>query len=165
MSIVRTVSVFGLTALLAAGCERVDIEAKECAAMRDIGRSSEKTELIRKWIESTLADPNALAKTGRKNGPLIAIESNLGLDGEMIGIPSELLIVEFYGEAVDYRNLTPDSVEAVTIGYAFGYKLVFNLRQTGNIEKTLNENAKRPYGAIRREELEPGLTLVCQYRG
>lgn len=150
-----------LLVLPMAGCIEIP-EDRECGLMRQIGLTSEKSGLVRDWIESALADPGKFAGVSRTNGNLAALVKDIGLDWGRLGIPARSSFVEFYGPAVDYRDLKRESVEAVVIGHGRGYKLIFKLQARTDIEQKLIEESKKPYGDIRMETLGPDLVLVCQ---
>lgn len=148
--------------LLFAGCDRVPVDDDRCRVMRQIGLSVEKNRLIVDWIEATVADPRVLASTGRKDGMLLAIDYDLGMDWTQTTIPADSVVVEFYGANVDYRNLVGSSVEAVIVGYELGYKLIYKLDPASKIEEKLKAQANSRYGEIRVESLGSDVTLVCQ---
>jgi hypothetical protein len=151
-----------LIALSTFGCSLEVPEDQACIDLREAGLSLQKTAFVREWISGTLADPASLATSGRSEGPLLSEQVQADTVWDMLGIPRNKGMVEFYGTGVDYRNLEPSSVGAVIFGRANGYKLIFKLRPDTDIEERLLEESKKPFGDIRMHTLGPDLVLVCQ---
>jgi hypothetical protein len=143
------------------GCAPIP-EDRECGDLREIGLAGKKTEVIREWIQSTLADPTVLAESGAKSGRLRGGDFDVGFNWEGLGVDRGRMIIEFDGRDLDYTALDRSAVEAVIIGRGNGYKLIFIVDPHTDIEARLIEASKKPYGEIKIETLAPDLLLVCQ---
>ena len=143
------------------GCGAIP-EDRECGEMREIGRASKKTAVIREWIQATLADPAVLAASGAKRGRLRGGKFDVGFNWEGLGVDPNRMMIEFDGRDLDYSALDRSAVEAVIIGRGNGYKLIFIVDPHTDIEARLIKASKQPYGEIKIQTLAPDLLLVCQ---